>query len=218
MQLPRPLRQLGSHKPVVRASIDPITTRTAPMGLLLLHRGLHMAAIFGDGRRGDFDALKRLFGLISCALVAAACTSTSYGAAAIEASQSGDQKSAVILAKKEVARFSTPSQCSRNRSFNCGTLALAYGSLAEYQILNGDKTAGETSFGSAKCALGWMDSANRPSATAMVYRDVSEAYWKMGDRARATVVFNEGRAAGADGWLFAASAAGTGDRGPAEAR
>jgi hypothetical protein len=32
----------------------------------------------------------------------------------------------------------------------------------------------------------------------MVYRDVSEAFWKVGDRARAVAVFNEGRAAGAD--------------------
>jgi hypothetical protein len=163
-------------------------------------------------------AIKRLLGLAACGLVAASCTSTPNGQAAIEASQSGDQKTAVRLAQKEVARFSTPDQCSRTRSFNCGTLALAYGSLAEYQILNGDRTAGEGSFDSAKGALGWMDSANRPSATAMVYRDVSEAYWKMGDRARATVVFNEGRAAGADGWLLAASAARAGDRGPAEAR
>jgi hypothetical protein len=179
---------------------------------------LQMAAILGDGRRSKFDALKRLFGLATCALVAASCTSSSYEAAAIEASQSGDQKTAVRLAQKEVARFSTRSQCSRSRNFNCGTLALAYGSLAEYQILNGDKTAGESSFSSAKAALGQMNSADRPSATAMVYRDVSEGYWKVGDRTRATVVFNEGRAAGADGWLFTASAAGAGDRGPAEAR
>jgi hypothetical protein len=34
----------------------------------------------------------------------------------------------------------------------------------------------------------------------MVYRDVSEAFWKVGDRARAVTVFNEGRAAGADKW------------------
>jgi hypothetical protein len=50
----------------------------------------------------------------------------------------------------------------------------------------------------------------------MVYRDVSEAYWKTGDRARAVVVFNQGRAAGADGWLRNASAAAAGDRGPAD--
>ena len=166
-----------------------------------------MTAIFRDRRRGTFDALKRFFGLATCALVAASCTSSSYDVAAMEASRSGNQKAAISLAKKEVARFSTPDQCSRSKSYNCGTLALDYSSLAEYQILGGDETAGESSFSRAKGALGWMDSANRPSATGMVYRDVSEAYWKVGDRARATAVFNEGRAAGGDSWLFTASAA-----------
>jgi len=52
-----------------------------------------------------------------------------------------------------------------------------------------------------------MDRENRPSATAMVYRDVSEAFWKVGERARAVAVFNEGRAAGGDSWLFMSSAA-----------
>ena len=41
----------------------------------------------------------------------------------------------------------------------------------------------------------------------MVYRDVSEAYWKTGDRPRAIAVIKEGRTAGADEWLFSASAA-----------
>ena len=41
----------------------------------------------------------------------------------------------------------------------------------------------------------------------MVYGDVSEAFWKVGDRARAVAVFNEGRAAGADKRLFTSSAA-----------
>ena len=177
-----------------------------------------MAAIFAESGRNSFETLKRLSALAACALADAACSSTSNGAAAIEASQNGDQKTAVKLAQKEVERFSTPDQCSRTKSFNCGTLALAYGSLAEYQILSGDRAAGETSFGRAKGALDWMDKANRPSATAMVYRDVSEAYWKMGDRERATVVFNEGRAAGADNWLYHASAASAGNREPAEKR
>jgi hypothetical protein len=52
-----------------------------------------------------------------------------------------------------------------------------------------------------------MDLETRPSATAMVYRDVSEAFWNVGDRARAVAVFNEGRAAGADKWLFMSAAA-----------
>jgi hypothetical protein len=78
--------------------------------------------------------------------------------------------------------------------------ALAYGTLAGYQILVGDSTAGEGSFSSAKRALSLTDLGARSSATTMVYRDVSEAFWKVGDRARAVTVFNEGRAAGADKW------------------
>jgi hypothetical protein len=146
--------------------------------------------------------------LAVCVLATTSCTSTtSYQAAAIEASDSGDQKKAIRLAEKEVARFSTPDQCSRTRNLNCGTLALAYSSLAEYQILAGQKAAGESSFGSAKGALVLMDPEYRPSAVAMVYGDVSEAFWKVGDRTRAVAVFNEGRAAGGDSWLYICSAA-----------
>jgi hypothetical protein len=50
----------------------------------------------------------------------------------------------------------------------------------------------------------------------MVYRDVSEAFWKVGDRARAVAVFNEGCAAGADKWLFMSSAARAADQQPAD--
>jgi hypothetical protein len=157
--------------------------------------------------RGNLFSLNALPGLVACASVLAACSSPSYQAAAIDASQRGDQKTAISLEQKEVARFATPKQCSSTTSFNCGTLALAYSSLAEYQIIGGDKAAGESSFGHAKGALAWTDSANRASAAAMVYRDVSEAYWKIGDRERAVAVFNEGRAAGADSWLGTASAA-----------
>ena len=46
----------------------------------------------------------------------------------------GDQKAAISLAKKEVARFDKPEQCSRTTRLNCGTLALTYGTLAGYQI------------------------------------------------------------------------------------
>jgi hypothetical protein len=56
----------------------------------------------------------------------------------------------------------------------------------------------------------------RSSATAMVYRDVSEAFWTVGDRARAVAVFNEGRAAGADKWLFMSSAARAADQQPTD--
>jgi hypothetical protein len=52
-----------------------------------------------------------------------------------------------------------------------------------------------------------MDRQDRASATAIVYGDVSEAFWKMGDRARAVAVFKEGRAAGGDSYLFLVSAA-----------
>jgi hypothetical protein len=48
----------------------------------------------------------------------------------------------------------------------------------------------------------------------MVYRDVSEAFWKVGDRARAVAVFNEGRTAGADMWLYMSSAARAADQRP----
>jgi hypothetical protein len=146
-----------------------------------------------------------------CALAASACSSPepapSYQAAAIAASQSGDQKGAVELAKKEVARFSTPDQCSKAVRLECGTLALAYGSLAEYQILDGDRAGGEISFRSARDAIDLMDPANKPSAIGIVYRDISEAYWKVGDRERAVEVFRAGRAAGGDGWLRTAAAA-----------
>jgi hypothetical protein len=160
---------------------------------------------------------KHNLGFAGCALLmallTASCTSPSYDAAAMEASSSGDQKTAISLAKKEVARFSEPDQCSNRTSLNCGTLALTYGSLAGYQIMDGDRAAGESSFGRAKTALSRTDIANRPSATGMVYRDVSEAYWKAGDRARAVAVIKEGRAAGGDEWLMTASAAKLADQG-----
>ena len=128
----------------------------------------------------------------ACALLTAACTSpgptTSYQAAAIEASQGGNQEKAISLAQKEVAQFSTPEQCSPTTNYNCGTLALAYGSLAEYQILGGDTAAGETSLREAKAALGMTARDNQASATGMVFRGVSEAYWKTGDKARARTV------------------------------
>jgi hypothetical protein len=174
-----------------------------------------MAASSGDRRCGRTYALEHVVAVAACAFVVASCTSpasTSYQTAAMKASEGGDQKTAISLSKKEVARFSTPDQCSRTTILNCGTLALAYGTLAQYQILDGDRTAGERSFGSAKGALSWMDRGNRPGATAMVYRNVSEAFWKVGDRARAVAVFNEGRAAGGDSWLFMSSAARAADR------
>ena len=173
-----------------------------------------MGALSGEHRCGRAYDLRHFVAVAACALALASCTSPSYQIAAMEASEIGDQKTAISLAKKEVARFSTPDQCSRTTSYNCGTLALAYGTLAGYQILDGDRTAGERSFGGAKGALALMDRENRPSATAMVYRDVSEAYWKVGDRARAVAVFQEGRAAGGDVYLFMGSAAGAADQQP----
>ena len=162
----------------------------------------------GSSRRcGRTHALKSVVAVAACGLIVTACASESYQTAAMKASESGNQKAAIELAKKEVARFSEPDQCSRTISLNCGTLALAYGTLASYQILDGDRTAGEGSFIGAKGALSLTDLETRPSATAMVYRDVSEAFWNVGDRARAVAVFNEGRAAGADSWLYMSSAA-----------
>lgn len=160
-------------------------------------------------------AFRHLAWFAAVALATTSCTSVSYQAAAMKASDEGDQKAAIGLARKEVARFSTPDQCSRTTNKNCGTLALAYGSLAEYQILAGDRVAGESSFGSAKGALDWMDREDRPSATAMVYGGVSEAFWKVGDRTLAIAVFNDGRAAGGDSWLYLCSAAKAAGHGPA---
>ena len=161
--------------------------------------------------------MRHFLGISACAL-AAACSSPSYEAQAIQASDAGDQKTAIRLAAKEVAKFSTPDQCSATKSLNCGTLALAYSSLAEYQILGGDRAAGESSFSSAKAALGWTDRRDRASATSMVYGDVSEAFWKVGDRARAVAVFKEGRAAGGDSYLFLVSAAKAAGHDAAKAR
>lgn len=152
--------------------------------------------------------LEKLVMAAACALAMTSCASNpSYQEAAMEASNSGDQKAATSLAKKEVARFSTADQCSRTTTVNCGTLALAYGTLARYQILDGDRTGGEGSFRSAKQALGMTDPEFRAGATGVVYGDVSEAFWKTGDRARAIDVFKEGRAAGADQYLYMTSAA-----------
>ena len=159
-----------------------------------------MAALGGERRRGAV--------IVACMVALGACaTTSSYEVAAMEASDAGNQKKAISLATKEVERFSTADQCSRANNYNCGTLALAYGSLAGYQILDGDLAAGERSFRNAKQALSQTASENRSSATAMVYRDVSEAYWKVGDKARAVAVFKEGRAAGGDVYLFMTSAA-----------
>lgn len=166
-----------------------------------------MAGSSVDRHRGRMRALVKVVTIAAGGWMMASCASESYQSAAMQASESGDQKAAIGYAKKEVARFSEPDQCSRAVNVNCGTLALAYGSLAGYQILDGDSSAGERSFSKAKGALNLTDPANRASATAMVYRDVSEAFWKVGDRARATAVLNEGRAAGADEWLYMSSAA-----------
>jgi hypothetical protein len=158
---------------------------------------------------GRTAALKPLAAIAACACLLAACATspTSYQAAALQASDAGDQKTAISLSRKEVAQFSTADQCSPTTTLNCGTLALAYGALAGYQILDGDRMGGERSFIGAKGALMRTAPANRASATAMVYRDVSEAYWKTGDRARAVAVFNEGRVAGGDSYLYMSSAA-----------
>jgi hypothetical protein len=160
--------------------------------------------------------LRNVVAVAACALMLASCADDSYQAAALQASDSGDQKTAVSLAKKEVARFSAPDQCSRSKNINCGTLALAYGALAGYQILDRDRSGGLGSFIQAKGALSLTDPAIRASATAMVYRDVSEAFWKVGDQERAIAVFKEGRAAGADQWLYMSSAARAAEPKPAD--
>jgi hypothetical protein len=152
--------------------------------------------------------LKKLIVVAACALALTSCAGDpSYQVAAMDASNSGDQKAATELARKEVARFATADQCSPKATVNCGTLALAYGTLARYQILDGDRMGGEGSFRSAKQALRLTDLEFRAGATGVVYGDVSEAFWKTGDRARAIDVFKEGRTAGADQYLYMTSAA-----------
>ena len=153
------------------------------------------------------NRLKGIVAIAACAALLASCSSSSasYQTAALQASDGGDQKAAVSLAKKEVERFSD--KCSSTNRLECGTLALAYGALASYQILDRDRAGGEGSFIQAKGALSVTDPAIRASATGMVYRDVSEAFWTAGDRARAVAVFKEGRAAGGDQYLFMSSAA-----------
>ena len=177
-------------------------------GFLRFVEELPVIAMSGGRQYRKINNVARVLWLAACALGVTACASNpSYQAEAIQASQGGDQKRAVSLAEKEVARFSTPDQCSGSSNVNCGTLALAYGGLAEYQILSGNKLAGERSFILAKDAIRRTPLDHKRSATGMVYRDVSEAYWKTGDKTRAIAVFNEGRAAGGDSWLFTASAA-----------
>jgi len=157
------------------------------------------------GRRHPFTKLvlaaASAFALTACG----DSGSGSFQTAAMDASSAGDNKAAASLAKKEVARYAD--QCSMTAKLHCGTLALAYGTLASYQIMDGDRTGGDESFMSAKGALSLTDPAIRASATAMVYRDVSEAFWKMGDRGRAIAIFKEGSAAGADQYLYMSSAA-----------
>ncbi len=160
-----------------------------------------MTALFGDRRT---QVLKN----IAAGAFATACASNpSYQEEAMKASDDGDFKSAKSLAQKEVERFAKPEECSSTTNVNCGTLALAYSSLADYQIRSGDKAAGERSFDRAKGALVMVAPANKPSATGIVYRDVSEAFWKAGDKRRAIAVFKEGTTRGADQWLYTSSAA-----------
>jgi len=164
-----------------------------------------MTALWGERR----TRVLRLVATVATAALAAACASggESYQAEAMQASDKGDLKTAASLAQKEVEKYSASDQCSSTTNYNCGTLALAYSSLAEYQIRSGDRAAGERSFDRAKGALQLVAKDNKPSATGMVYRDVSEAYWKAGDKQRAIAVFREGTTRGADEWLYTSSAA-----------
>lgn len=170
-----------------------------------------MAALLGDRRTYVLRhiGLRHIGAFVACALGTAACTSgdASYQEAALRASENGDLKGATSLAQKEVEKFSASDQCSTSTNYNCGTLALAYSSLAEYQIRGGNTAAGERSFDRAKGVLVMVPADNKPSATGMVFRDVSEAFWKAGNKQRAIAVFKEGRTRGADEWLYTSSAA-----------
>lgn len=160
-----------------------------------------------SGERGTH--VLRLVATVVAGAAMTACASggNSYQAEAMQASDKGDLKTATSLAQKEVEKFSASDQCSSTTNYNCGTLALTYSSLAEYQIRSGDRAAGERSFDRAKGALQLVAKDNKPSATGMVYRDVSEAFWKAGDKQRAIAVFREGTSRGADEWLYTSSAA-----------
>lgn len=164
-----------------------------------------MAGLLGD--RGTQVLKLVVAGAAGALLSACASDSTSYQEQALRASEGGDLKAATALAQKEVEKYSATDQCSSTTNYNCGTLALAYSSLAEYQILSGNLAAGERSFDRAKGALQRVPKDNKPSATGMVYRDVSEAFWKAGDKKRAIAVFKEGTTRGADEWLYTSSAA-----------
>ena len=150
----------------------------------------------------------RVLVTIAMSAVVAACGGggKSYDLAAMDASYRGDMTSAIGLARKEVARFSTPEQCSPAQNINCGTLAMAYGSLTQYQIAAGDRAGAEVSFANARDAMSIMDREHLPATAGVVYRDVSEAFWKVGDKARAKAVIEEGRLAGGDTWLAGSSA------------
>lgn len=164
-----------------------------------------MVVLLGDRRT---HVLKHVATVVAGALLTSACASTSsYQEEAMQASDKGDLKSATSLAQKEVEKYSATDQCSSTTNYNCGTLALALSSLAEYQIRGGNPAAGERSFDRAKGALQRVPTENKPSATGMVYRDVSEAFWKAGDKRRAIAVFKEGTTRGADQWLYTSSAA-----------
>jgi|GEM_PF-688621 len=165
-----------------------------------------MAGLLGD--RGT-QVLRLVVAGAAGALLAACAGSegTSYQEQALRASEGGNLQAATSLAQKEVEKYSASDQCSSTTNYNCGTLALAYSSLAEYQIRSGNRAAGERSFDRAKGALQMVPKDNKPSATGMVYRDVSEAFWKAGDKRRAIAVFKEGATRGADEWLYTTSAA-----------
>jgi len=79
-----------------------------------------MGALSAGGRCGRTHVLKHVVAVTAVALAMASCTDRSYQTAAMQASEGGDQKTAIDLAKKEVARFSD--QCSLTTSLNCGTL------------------------------------------------------------------------------------------------
>ena len=165
-----------------------------------------MAGLLGD--RGTQVLRLVVAGAAGALLTACASSdSTSYQEQALRASEGGDLKAATSLAEKEVEKYSATDQCSTTTNYNCGTLALAYSSLAEYQIRSGNVAAGERSFDRAKGTLQRVPTDNKPSATGMVYRDVSEAFWKAGDKRRAIAVFKEGTTRGADEWLYTTSAA-----------
>ena len=76
----------------------------------------------GSSRRCGRTIRSRVVAVAVCALMITSCTSASYQTEAMQASEGGDQKAAISLAKKEVARFSRPTNALAPPASTAGRL------------------------------------------------------------------------------------------------